>query len=44
MIEAMISAGTPERLIHIFDKTGFIVNKSGWDKLSEAERSAIKKV
>jgi hypothetical protein len=36
-IAVMLRAGTPQRLIYIFDKTGFVVAKEGFKRLTREE-------
>ncbi|WP_454617050.1 DUF5677 domain-containing protein [Bradyrhizobium cenepequi] len=43
MIATMLRANTPQRLIHIFDKTGFMVSKEGYKRLTKDEKEEIKR-
>jgi hypothetical protein len=41
-IKIMLHAKTPQHLIYIFDKTGFMVNEHGYKRLSKEEKEEIK--
>ncbi len=42
MIELMLQAEIPQRLIYIYDKTGFMVNDEGYKRLSKSEKEEIR--
>src|SRR5438477_2476400 len=42
MIKTMLQADIPQHLIHIYDKTGFMVNEHGYKRLSKEEREEIR--
>jgi hypothetical protein len=44
MIELMLQAKIPQRLIYIYDKTGFMVNDEGYKRLSNSEKKEIRLV
>jgi hypothetical protein len=39
----MLRANAPQRLIYIFDKTGFMVSKEGYKRLTKEEKGEIKR-
>jgi hypothetical protein len=41
-IRLMLRAGSPQRLIHIYQRTGFMVSKEGYKKLTKEEKGEIK--
>lgn len=42
MIANMLQASTPQRLIYIYDKTGFMVSKEGYKRLTKEEKKEIR--
>jgi hypothetical protein len=42
MIQAMLHAKTPQHLIHIYEKTGFIVDSESYRRLSRSEKKEIR--
>jgi hypothetical protein len=42
MIETLLRADIPQRLIYIYDKTGFMVSKEGYKRLTKEERKEVR--
>ena len=43
MIASMLQANTPQHLIYIYDKTGFMVSEEGYKRLTKDEKREIRK-
>jgi hypothetical protein len=42
MIQTMLHANTPQHLIYVYDKTGFMVGRDGYERLSKEEKKEIR--
>src|SRR5580692_2074837 len=42
MIATMLRANTPQRLIYVYDKTGFVVSEEAYKRLTKEEKREIK--